>query len=492
MNLYDFDKTIYKKDCSIEFFKFCFCKCFGLIHFFVSVLYFILNKFGLISTKKFKEKFFSFVKKTKNIDEIINKFWNKQLNNINKNFLGIVKPGDIICSASPAFLVEPAIQKLSWKGVLSFCTNLNKNTGKIEGENLKGEEKRKLLIEKGYSSFENVYTDSLSDFPILDMTENKWIVCGEKIYKFGEQKPTFLVKIKYLFKSLRVKHYVKNGLIFLPLFFCGIKFDWKLIYLTFMGFMMFSFSASIIYIINDLVDREKDRKHKTKRKRPIASYMVKPADAIALIIVLAIMIMLISWLVFNFNLYILIILLCYIVLNLLYSFWLKNVAVVDVFALALCYLVRIYFGGALIDVGVSKWLYLTVLCASLYMGFGKRRNEFAREGTETRKVNKLYSYKFLDSNLYLCLAMCLIFYALWVINVRTLYLDRFNSILLQATIPLVFFIMMRYSLDIENKSSSGDPIEVLFADKFLIFICLVFIIIIFIAMYVPMPNVFRV
>lgn len=492
MNLYDFDKSLYRKDCSIEFFKFCFFKCFGIIYFFKILFFFALNITKFISTKKFKEKFFSFLANVKNLDELVNAFWNKEIKNINQTVLATVKRGDVVCSASPEFLISAAISKLSLDGVKVYGTKMDKLTGKIEGENLKGEEKKNLLLAEGYTIFDNVYTDSLSDFPILDLTENKWIVCGKNVYRFGEQKPTFFVKLKYILKTLRIKHYIKNGLIFLPLFFCGYKFEWKNLYLTIIGFVMFCLTASIVYIVNDLADRKKDRLHLRKRKRPIASYMVSPAEAVCMAVLLLAIVVTLIGIVYDFNLYVILTLVCYVVLNLMYSFWLKNIAIVDVFVLALCYLIRVYYGGALIGVGVSKWLYLTVLCASLYMGFGKRRNELKRESSGTRKVNSLYSYEFLDRNLYLCLAMCLMFYALWVINVRTLTLDRINSILLQATIPMVFFILMRYSLNIEKSTNSGDPIEVLLADKFLIFVCILFIAVAAVAMYAPLANVVRI
>ena len=118
------------------------------------------------------------------------------------------------------------------------------------------------------------------------------------------------------------------------------------------------------------------------------------------------------------------------------------------------------------------------------MGFGKRRNEIRQESDSTRKVNQYYNYNFLDKNLYLCLAMCLVFYSLWATNLTSAG-GSFNKFLLMATIPLIYFIMMRYSLDIEQSTNSGDPIDVLFKDYILIGAAGIFVVMLVLAVYVP-------
>ena len=298
------------------------------------------------------------------------------------------------------------------------------------------------------------------------------------------------VKIKYIIKQLRIKHYIKNLLIFLPLFFSGLIKSKRAVLLTLAGFAIFCFSASIIYIINDLADRKKDRNHSRKRKRPIASYMLKPYEAVVLASVLFAAVILMLIFIFDFKFIIVLNVFAYIALNLIYSFFLKNYPILDVFALALCYLIRIYFGASIIGVGVSRWLYLTILSAALFMSYGKRRNEMLREG-DTRKVNAKYPAAFLDKMIYLCLAMCLVFYSLWAISFTIADFERINLILLHATIPVVFFILMRYSYDIEKQDCSGDPIEVLLEDKFMIFMCVIFVVLAVLAMYVPYSSVIK-
>lgn len=489
MNCYDFDKTIYKKDSSIKLYLFYISKyplkIFGI---FRLMFLFFLNVIGILSTMKFKEKFFAFLTNIKDVDTFVDEFWQKEKKNINSYFYDVIKDNDVVISASPQFLIEPILKSINPQ-IVVIGTNMDKRTGKIEGENMKGKHKAEVLNGLGYTEFDSVYTDSLSDFPILDMAKNKFIVCGEKVYPFGKQKPTLSVKIKYIIRQLRVKHYIKNGLIFLPLFFSGLLFDWYWVSRVLWGFVSFCLAASFVYVVNDLVDAKKDRNHTKKRKRPIASYMVKPYEACILAAILIVLNVLIIKFVFHFEIGVTGIICLYIILNFIYSFALKGVPVLDVFALGAFYIIRVFFGALILLTGVSKWMYLTILCASLYMGFGKRRNEIRREDDSTRGVNKFYNYNFLDKNLYLCMAMCLVFYALWVVEFRVVTVEYYNSLLLLATVPMVFFILMRYSLDIENPKNGGDPIEVLLRDKVLIGACILFIASIVVSIYIPVSVI---
>lgn len=491
MNLFDFDKTIYRKDSSIKFYFFCFWRSPKMFfHLFYVCFWAVLHFFHAISTKAFKEKFFSFLKYFDNVDELVSKFWEKQGKYINGWYEEIKSSSDVICSASPQFLVEPIMRQINEPAKV-VCTQMDMASGKISGENLKGEAKKERLIQLGYTTFDNVYTDSMTDFPIMDLCQGggcKYLICGKKIYEFGKQKPTLSVKIKYIIKQLRVKHYIKNLLVFVPLAFAGLIGNQQVILKALGAFVSLCFMASFVYIINDLVDAKKDRNHLKKRKRPIACYMVKTHEAIILAVILFGASLAINIFAFEFNLLSLILLLGYAVINFLYSFWLKNIPILDAFLLAFCFLLRLYFGAVIADVEVSRWLYLTVLCGSLFMGFGKRRNELRQESSETRTVNKFYGSEFLDKVIYICLALCLAFYSLWAVNftvVGDLYL---NSKILMFTIPLVYFIMIRYLYDIDKSTSSGDPTDVFFKDIILILCVLVFVACAFVAVYVPINN----
>lgn len=272
--------------------------------------------------------------------------------------------------------------------------------------------------------------------------------------------------MKYL-KLMRVKHYLKNVLVALPVIFAGVALQPTNIFKTLIAFITFSLTSSIIYIINDIRDVEKDRKHPVKKKRPIASGEVSIKAAVILAILLfvaTIAILYFSNLLFNYGV---IVLLVYFLLNLGYSFGLKDIPLVDITILASGFVLRTLYGGLLLNIDLSNWLFLTVLSGSFYMALGKRRNELIKlEGKETRKVLKYYTKEFLDKNMYMFLSLSIVFYSLW----STLGVDnrffKFSSI-------LVILILMKYSLNVEQ-DSLGDPIEVILGDKILIILAFIY------------------
>ena len=271
-------------------------------------------------------------------------------------------------------------------------------------------------------------------------------------------------------KLLRVKHYIKNFLIFIPLMFSGMLFEGNNLFKTFLGFICFSLIASSIYIINDIKDREKDKKHKIKCNRPIASGKISVSSAAILVILLLISTILITVLS-HIRINSIIFLVLYFVINLGYSFGLKDVPLLDVTIIVLGFLFRVMYGASILDIEVSNWLYLTVLAASFYLALGKRRNEINKNGRSARKVLKYYNSAFLDKNMYMCLSMAIIFYSLWAIDIE---IARQSNNLLIWTIPIVILVCMKYSMDIEG-NSDGDPVEVILKDKVIIVLGLILV-----------------
>ena len=191
-------------------------------------------------------------------------------------------------------------------------------------------------------------------------------------------------KIKLYLKLMRIKHYIKNLLIFLPLIFSMQFYNIDNVIKTFISFIIFSFECSIVYIINDISDKEKDKKHPTKCNRPIASGKVTIKEACGLISLLIILIIVTSTLI-KADIYIYAILLFYLVLNIFYSEFLKNIPIVDIICLVIGFVLRIIFGASIINVEVSNWLYLTIISFSFYLALGKRRNEL-QSGLNAREV----------------------------------------------------------------------------------------------------------
>lgn len=275
---------------------------------------------------------------------------------------------------------------------------------------------------------------------------------------------------KYL-SLLRVKHYIKNFLIFLPLFFSGQIFDVDKLIRSVLGFMAFCMVSSAIYILNDYRDIDKDKNHPKKKHRPLASGDIKPSVALVIMVICLAIAIAIS--IYLKNIPAGISLLLYLVLNIAYSLGLKNVPIIDIAILASGFVIRVFYGGFITDVVVSKWLYLVIITGSLYMGLGKRKNELIAS-TDTREVLKHYNKNFLDKNMYVCLALTDVFYALWTFELPN---DKITW-----TIPLFIIILMRYSLDVEG-DSDGDPVEVILHDKVLIALGLIYAVCIFVLLY---------
>jgi len=270
---------------------------------------------------------------------------------------------------------------------------------------------------------------------------------------------------KYL-KLMRVKHYIKNVLVLVPFIFSGQLFQPFYLARAIAGFLAFSLISSVVYIFNDIRDAESDRLHPTKKTRPIASGEITKRAAYifgGFLLVCAGVLQYFSNAVYW---YAWTLLALYLVLNLAYSFKLKNIPILDVAILVSGYVIRVLYGATLGGIEISRWLYLTVISMSFYLGLGKRRNELIQLNQDAkREVLRYYNRDFLDKNMYMCLALTIAFYSLWAVDPITT--ERIQMASLVWTVPLVILICMSYSLHIE-RDSDGDPVEVLLSDKLLL------------------------
>ncbi|MDY3257997.1 MAG: UbiA prenyltransferase family protein [Ruminococcus callidus] len=275
---------------------------------------------------------------------------------------------------------------------------------------------------------------------------------------------------KYI-KLMRVKHYIKNLLIFVSLFFAKGIFETEKLLAAVMGFLSFCLISSAVYIINDINDIEKDRNHPTKCNRPLASGAVSKKQAIVLLVICIAVAVFLSLLTSKF--FSLIYVAVYFVLNVLYSFILKNYPIIDIVILTSGFVLRVLYGAYITNTVISSWLFLVIVSGSFYLGLGKRRAEIELNA-DSRKVLKYYNYAFLDKNMYVCFALVAVFYALWA--------KEFSNPYMIYSVPLVFVILMKYSLDIEG-DYDGDPVEVILKDKWLIFLSIIYIILVSILLY---------
>jgi len=282
--------------------------------------------------------------------------------------------------------------------------------------------------------------------------------------------------VKNYIKLIRVKHWLKNGLVFLPLFFSINLFKTTLLFNSLISFLIFSFTASIVYVVNDINDIEKDKLHPIKKKRPLASGVISKKQAIITAIVLALLDILMMLFLYNITnkVWIFIIPLAYLFINILYSKWLKHIPIIDVVIIVTGFVLRVMYGGVSIGIEVSKYLYLMIIFGSFYLGFGKRRNEIIKNGDKSRSVLKMYNKDFLDKNMYVALALAVVSYTLWCVDPTTV--QRIGNDYVFWTIPLLMIILQLYSLDIEG-NSHGDPIEVVLADKKLLATAIIYVIV---------------
>lgn len=279
-------------------------------------------------------------------------------------------------------------------------------------------------------------------------------------------------------KELRVTHYLKNCLIFLPALFGGTIVYGEVWKNLAAGFLCFSMGASAVYLINDIKDVEKDRMHPKKRTRPIAAGEITVRQAFIATIVLLGLCAAVSLLMEEkVRLEAMGVFAVYFLTNMLYSLLgLKKIPLLDVALLVVGFYLRVLMGAVLTGNEISAWLYLVVISGAFYLAFGKRRNELKYVGNDGRDALSGYTEQFLDKSMYSCMTMANIFFALWCIQMG----EEQRYIIL---IPMLMLICFKYSMNIEQDNSDGDPMNVILHDKVLIGLGVVFVIMIFVLLY---------
>lgn len=287
-------------------------------------------------------------------------------------------------------------------------------------------------------------------------------------------------KLKCYCKEMRVKHYIKNFLVLVPLACSGKLLHSEKLTMAVFAFLSFCLLSSAIYCINDIADVEKDRKHPTKCKRPIAAGDISVKAAIVFAGCLIGFSVLFNSLCFHPLSSLL--LLAYFLINVGYSFGLKNVPLLDIMLLVSGFVIRVLYGSVVTDIHISNWLYLVVMAGAFYLGLGKRRNEYKKLGSgETREVIGRYPLSFLDANMNMFMGLMIVFYALWTVDERTIAVYNGNRLI--WTVPFVMLIFMKYSLTVEG-NNDGDPVEVLMHDKVLLGLCFVYLALMFTLLYI--------
>ncbi len=263
-------------------------------------------------------------------------------------------------------------------------------------------------------------------------------------------------------KLLRISHWLKNLFVFVPLLFSKHLLDPDYFLKVILGFIAFSLISSMVYVFNDIIDRDYDRRHPIKNKRPLATGKISLQTAYFLIGTLFTTVLILS---FYLNLLFNAALLTYVVINILYTLKLKRIVIIDIFTIALGFMLRILGGAFVIDVYISSWLLLTTLFISLFLAVMKRKSEISLqiENFSTREVLGDYSPDFINQISTISSSGVVISYALYSVSKRTTeYFDTENLI---YTTIFVLFGILRYMFLVYQRNKGENAIEVILSDK---------------------------
>jgi 4-hydroxybenzoate polyprenyltransferase len=284
----------------------------------------------------------------------------------------------------------------------------------------------------------------------------------------GEATPTTSTdtrqrsQLALLFKTMRPKQWTKNVFVWAALIFDRKLFEFAPFARTLAAFILFCLISSAVYIINDLVDMPKDRLHPEKRSRPLASGALNPNVALAAAVLIVVgclpISLLVSWQLSA-------ILYSYLLLMIAYTFWLKNIVIVDVLTIALGFVLRVGAGVAVVEAArFSPWLYVCTVLLALFLGLGKRRQEIVlvnENGASTRKILAEYNLRFIDEMLALVSASTVMAYATYTFSAPDLPPNH----MMMLTIPFVLYAIFRYLYLIHVKGETDPPDVVVLKDR---------------------------
>lgn len=287
-----------------------------------------------------------------------------------------------------------------------------------------------------------------------------------------------MVKYSYLlFKEARPRQWLKNLSLFTGLVFSGWLFIPEKFWTVVWAWVIFSILTSSIYIFNDIVDLESDRKHPFKKNRPLASEELPVPLALFVSISGLLISLYLGW---SLSFFLFLTLVAYLILQIVYTCWLKNTPIMDVMVIALGFIIRVYSGAFIIGAHINVWLLLCIISFALFLAIGKRRSELTliQGKIETRRVLGRYPEKLLDlytamfaNTTWLTYALFTFMFPVFSFKGRALtllsYLPRtFRSEKwLMLTIPIVIYGVMRYLQLIYEKNQGESPEKILTADK---------------------------
>jgi decaprenyl-phosphate phosphoribosyltransferase len=281
---------------------------------------------------------------------------------------------------------------------------------------------------------------------------------------------------------LRPGQWIKNLFLFIPIFFAGELRHFEKLKGVTLAFLAFCFTASAIYILNDLMDIEADRKHPEKRKRPLAAGLVPPSQAWVAFLILLLGGIFFSWIADN--LLFAGILFSYFIINIGYSLGLKKVPIVEILIVSSGFVLRAIGGGFVAEVEVSQWMIMMIFLLALFLALAKRRDDFfitSPSGRPIRKSMEHYNLEYINALLIMVSGIIIVAYLMYVISPEVI--NRFHSKYLYVTSIFVIAGMMRYLQITLVENKSGSPTRILYRDNFIRIVLVLWIVTFYIIIY---------
>jgi decaprenyl-phosphate phosphoribosyltransferase len=264
---------------------------------------------------------------------------------------------------------------------------------------------------------------------------------------------------------LRIRQWSKNLFIFLPLFFALRIQEPERLFKVSLGFLGFCLLASAVYIFNDLCDLAEDREHPKKKHRPLPAGKITKGSAIGLMACLVALGLSIAYVLSPQMLYLC---LLYIALNIVYSVKLKHIPILDIMIIAVCFVIRVFVGGAVGDVPIYMWIVIMTFLLALFMALGKRRDDvliFMETNHISRKSIDGYNLRFIDSFMMIVAAVILVAYLMYTVSPEIM--AKFKTDRLYITSIFVLAGLMRYLQITMLEENSGSPTEILLKDLYI-------------------------
>jgi len=268
--------------------------------------------------------------------------------------------------------------------------------------------------------------------------------------------------MKDFIRLIRVPQWIKNFFVFIPVVYSRNLFHYEYFVQSLNAFFIFCLFSSVVYVINDIVDAEADRHHPVKKNRPVASGNISGGNASVIGLVLF---LIGAVLALSTNLKFQLFAALFLLINIIYSFKLKHIVLLDIFSIAAGFMIRVTAGALIISVEISSWLILTTMFLSLFLAVMKRRSEIFVTGVDqisARKVLEYYSTNFIDQMATIAAAGVIVSYALYTVSQRTITVFQTEHLI--YTTPFVVYGIFRYMFLVMTHNKGENTTEIMVTD----------------------------